>query len=62
MPGEQEAILCSIELHTNRVITSPNYQMALVKKKLRRLPRGRNAKQRQTVISSERPMSSVTIL
>lgn len=53
MPGEQEAVLCSIELHTNRVIMSPNYQMALVKKKLCSLPQGRKAKQRKTVISAK---------
>lgn len=62
MPREPEALLRSIELHTNRVIMSPNYQMALVKKKPRSLPRGRNAKQGQTVISSEGPMSRATTL
>lgn len=35
MPRELEVILRSIELHTNGVIMSPNYQMALVKKKPR---------------------------
>lgn len=53
MPRELGAILRSIELHTNRVIMSPNYQMALVKKEPRSLARGLNAKQGQTVISSE---------
>lgn len=53
MMGELEAILCSIELHTNGLIMTPNYQMALVKKEPPSLPWGLNAKQGQTVISSE---------
>ncbi len=40
----------------------PNYQMALVKKKPCSLPRGRNAKQKQTVVSAEKPLRSVTVL
>lgn len=63
MPGEQEAVLCSIELHTNGVIMSPNYPMALVKKKPCSLPQGRKKKtQRKTAISAKKPERSVSIL
>lgn len=48
--GTKKAPLCSIELHTNGLIMTPNYQMALVKKKPRSLPRGGNAKQRQQLL------------
>lgn len=62
MPGEQKkAPLCSIELHTNGLIMTPNYQMALVKKKPRSLPGGGNAKQRQQLLWLN-PLKSFTVL
>lgn len=51
--GNTEAPLCSIALHTNGLIMTPNYQMALVKKKPCSLPRGPNAKQRQQLLLQE---------
>ena len=42
-----------VPLHTNGVIMRTNYHMALVKEEPSSSPRGRNAKQKQTVVSAE---------